>query len=127
MVASGMKLIRENERSVGGQLGRPSGARFRTYERLKAHADELAGTLFESPHLNRAIEEIYRYPLLQSAVDTLNRQLKSGIDDHDLAQLVIALRQDGRLCRVSEDETVGEPQVLCSLGLRQPEETERLT
>ncbi len=126
MVASGMKLIRDIERSVGGQLGRPSGARFRTYERLKAYADELAGTLFESAQLNRTIEDIYRYPLLQSAVDTLNRQLKSGIDDHDLAQLVIALRHDGRLCRVSEDETVGEPQVLCSLGLRSLDSTERL-
>ena len=36
MVAKGVKLIVETEKSVGGQLGRPSGARFRTYERLKA-------------------------------------------------------------------------------------------
>lgn len=29
MVAKGVKLIIDTERSVGGQLGRPSGARFR--------------------------------------------------------------------------------------------------
>jgi hypothetical protein len=56
--------------------------------------------------------------LLQSAVDTLNRQLKSGISDSQLAELVVALRQDGRLCRISEEEQTGDPQIICSLGLR---------
>ena len=50
---------------------------------------------------------------------SLNRQLKSGIDDAGLAELVIALRQDARLCRVADDESVAEPQVICSLGLKQ--------
>src|SRR5262249_49881067 len=79
MVAQGVKLIVETEKSVGGQLGRPSGARFRTYERLKAFADHIKGTLLAMPELNKAIEDIYKYPLLQSATDTLNRQLKSGV------------------------------------------------
>ena len=102
MVADGVKLIVETEKSVGGQLGRPSGARFRTYERLKAFAAEIKGTVFAAggqyTELTKTIEEIYKYPLLQSATDTLNRQLKSGIDDASLAELVVALRQDGRLC-----------------------------
>ncbi|MFO0968065.1 MAG: C-terminal helicase domain-containing protein [Gemmataceae bacterium] len=117
MVAQGVKLIVETEKSVGGQLGRPSGARFRTYERLKAFAESIKGTVLEMPELNKAIEEIYKYPLLQSATDTLNRQLKSGIDDADLADLVIGLRQDARLCRVSDEQQTAEPQVICSLGL----------
>lgn len=122
MVAKGVRLIIDTEKSVGGQLGRPSGARFRTYERLKAFADDMKGTLFASgdqySQLNKAIEDIYKSPLLQSATDTLNRQLKSGVNDHDLADLVIALRQDARLCRISEDEESLEPQVICSMGLR---------
>src|SRR5262249_42056760 len=97
MVAQGVKLIVDTEKSVGGQLGRPSGARFRTYERLKKSADDIKGTLLVMPDLNKAIEDIYKYPLLQSATDTLNRQLKSGIDDATLAALVISLRQDARL------------------------------
>jgi superfamily II DNA or RNA helicase len=118
MVAGGVKLIIDTEKSVGGQLGRPSGARFRTYERLKAYAEEIKNTLFATPELNKAIEDIYKYPLLQSATDTLNRQLKSGISDPALAELVVALRQDARLCRVAEDVETAEPQVICSLGLR---------
>ncbi|MSR58420.1 MAG: NgoFVII family restriction endonuclease [Planctomycetaceae bacterium] len=118
MVAKGVKLIVETDKSVGGQLGRPSGARFRSYERLKHFADDIKGTLLAMPDLNKAIEEIYKFPLFQSATDTLNRQLKSGVSDVDLAELVIALRQDARLCRVADDESTGEPQVICSLGLR---------
>lgn len=121
MVAKGVKLIVETEKSVGGQLGRPSGARFRTYERLKAYADAVKGTLFATPELLKAIEDIYKYPLLQSATDTLNRQLKSGIGDQALAELVVSLRADARLCRVAEDVESAEPQVICSLGLRKPE------
>ncbi len=121
MVAKGVRLIVETERSVGGQLGRPSGARFRTYERLKAHAEDVKGTLFDTAELRKVIEDIYKYPLLQSATDTLNRQLKSGINNQALAELAMALRADQRLCRVSEQSSTGEAQVICSLGLRKDE------
>ena len=129
LVKQAVEFMVAEEKSVGGQLGRPSGARFRTYERLKRHAERVQGTLFDSPSLAKAIEEIYRYPLRQSAIDTLNRQLRAGIDDQALADLVLALRDDDRLCMV---EDVGarliapvpearfiapEPQIVCSLGL----------
>jgi hypothetical protein len=117
LVQKGVELIIEEEKSVGGQLGRPSGARFRTYERLKRYAEEIKGTLFESPELLKAIDEIYRYPLRQTAVDTLNLQLRSGIADETLAHLVIALRDGGRLCIIHEEEQTQEPRIICSLGL----------
>ena len=104
--AKGVELHRREEKSVGGQLGRPSGARFRTYERLKRYADAVKGTLFDSQELRRAIEDIYRYPLRQAATDTLNRQLRSGISDADLAELVIALREEDRLCIIHEEEEI---------------------
>jgi hypothetical protein len=117
LVQAGVKLIVEEERSVGGELGRPSGARFRTYERLKRFVDQAKGTYFVTPELLKAIDEIYRYPLRPSAVDTLNRQLRGGISDEKLAELVVALREDDRLCRVEEETEVHEPLIICSLGL----------
>jgi hypothetical protein len=117
LVQKGVELIIEEEKSVGGQLGRPSGARFRTYERLKRYADEVKGTLFESSELLKAIDEIYRYPLRQTAIDTLNRQLRSGVSDETLAQLVMALRDEGRLCIIHEEEQIQEPRIICSMGL----------
>jgi superfamily II DNA or RNA helicase len=118
LVQKAVELIAKEEKSLGGQLGRPSGARFRTYERLKNYAQQIQGTLFDSKELHRAIDEIYRYPLRQAAIDTLNRQLKSGISDENLAQLVIALRDEGRLCLIHEEEEVQEPRIICSMGLR---------
>lgn len=120
LVRQGVEHIVSEEQRVGGQLGRPSGARFRAYERLKSYADTLKGTLFASQELDKAIGEIYRYPLRQSAVDTLNRQLKSGIGDEALAQLVIALRDEDRLCLIQEDGEGQEPHIICSLGLFAP-------
>ena len=126
LVAAGIRLIVETEKSTGGSLGRPSSARFRTYERLKAYAESLRGTLFDSDELRRAIDDIYKYPLLQSATDALNRQLRSDISDAALAELVLTLRREGRLCHVSEDEQAGEPQLICSLGLRPLEHASQL-
>ena len=118
MVAKGVELIAAEEKQVGGQLGRPSGARFRTYrQRLKRHADKVKGSLFDLPELGKAIEEIYRFPLRQSATDTLNRQMKTGISDEKLAELVLALREEDRLCRIQDEEQSGDPQIICSLRL----------
>lgn len=123
LVKKGVELVVEEEKTIGGQLGRPSGARFRTYERLKRYAEEIKGTIFESEALNKAIDEIYRYPLRQSAIDTLNRQLRSGISDEDLAQLVIALRDEDRLCAIHEEEQIHKPRIICSLGLSAAKES----
>ena len=49
LVRQGVERIASEEKSIGGQLGRPSGARFRTYERLKRYADEFKDTLFDTP------------------------------------------------------------------------------
>jgi superfamily II DNA or RNA helicase len=121
LVRKGGEFVVAEEKTVGGQLGRPSGARFRTYERLKRYAEQIKGMLFDTPQLAKTIEEIYRFPLRQSATDTLNRQLRSGISDEKLAELVMALRDDDRLCIVHEEEQTHEPRIICSLGLAVPE------
>jgi len=111
-------MVEEETRSIGGQLGGASGARRKTYERLKGYIDKIQPTLFPAPpELHNALEDIYKYPLQGTARDTLNRQLRSGISDELLAALVIDLRADNRLCQVHEHLEVQEPQIICSLGL----------
>lgn len=83
-------------------------------------ADEVKDTLFDTPQLRRAIEDIYTYPLRQAAVDILNRQLRSSISDADLAQRVIELREEDRLCIIHDEEESQEPRIICSLGLANP-------
>ena len=118
LVEEGVKHVVREEKRVGGQLGRPSGARYRTYTRLKQYSEAIKGQLFDTDALHKAIDDIYRYPLRQSAVDTLNRQLRSGVDDMQLAELVISLHEEDRLCQTGEDSADSrDPQIICSLGL----------
>ncbi len=121
-VAQAVELVNAQERVTGGQLGRPSGARFRTYEKLKQFADQNRATLFVTQELLRAVDEIYRFPLRETARDILNRQLRAGISDHQLAELVVSLRAEDRLCIVEEEVEQRDPQIICSLALTYPPE-----
>ena len=84
---------------------------------LDGDADNEVDLASYAYQIAKAIEEVYRYPLRQSATDTLNRQLRSGISDEKLAELVMALRDDDRLCIIHDEEQGHEPQLICSLGL----------
>ena len=119
LVRQGVRYVTEQEKVVGGQLGRPSGARYRTYDRLKRYYDELKKhePLFASEELVRVIDDIYKYPLRQSATDIINRQMRAGILDDDLAELVISLRNDDRLSLREDEGEHQEPRIICSLGL----------
>jgi len=123
LTQKGMAQIAAEEKSSGGALGRPSGARFKTYERLKRWRERQGNTrdLFITEgyirRVDTALEDIHRYPLYQSATDTLNRRLKAGISDNDLIELVFSLRDDGRLCQIDEQDPQREPSLICSLGL----------
>ena len=119
LVREAVETVLKDEKSIGGQLGRPSGARHKTFTRLKRYAEDVKGTIFESQKLLKALDEIYRYPLLQSATDSLNRQLRISVSDDQLASLVVALREENRLCNIHDDEQAREPQIICSLGLKQ--------
>lgn len=126
LTAAGMRHILDEEKSWGGALGRPSGARFRAYERLKRYREQLGNRrdLFITEawlrDIEGVLEELYRFPLYQAATDTLNRQLKAGVDDHKLAELLLGLREDGRLCVVEDDKPQREPKLICTMGLAQP-------
>jgi len=85
--------------------------------RLQTMQQKPAKEKLETEELRKAIDEIYRYPLRQSAIDTLNRQLKTGISDERLVELVLALRDEDRLCIINEEAQTQEPIILCSLGL----------
>lgn len=117
LVTAAAKLIAKEESTTGGQLGRPSGARFKTYERLKDYASSVQGTLFDTPKLKNTLQEIYQFPLQQSSIVKLNRALKTGTDDQALAELVMALRDEDQLCIIHRERGRKEPRIICSLGM----------
>ena len=119
-VATAVKAIAKDERLAGGQLGSPSGARFKTYERLKRFVDQVEGTLFDNQELRRALQDVYNYPFRREAVTTINRQLRTNVTDDDLARIVMDLREDGKLSIIHDEEETQEPRIICSLGLAAP-------
>jgi hypothetical protein len=105
-------------------MGTLRSIRRKVYERLKAYREELRNSPPPIkndllPKVDSLIDILYRCPLKEGARDTLSRQLKLGIPDEDLVRLVSQLYEDDRLCQVIEKEGPVEPQILCSLGLRE--------
>ena len=118
LVKSGVDYIREEEKTTGGSLGKKNGVKYRVYTRLDAYCKKYEGTLFVSEALKKAIDDVYKFPLKEFGRETLNRQLKAGVSDEELASLVISLREEDKLSIINEDDQpFHEPQIICSLGL----------
>lgn len=81
----------------------------------------MRGTLFDIKPLHRAIEAIYARPLQEATKDTLNRELRTGISDEKLTDLVLSLHEEDRLCVHEEDTEAQEPRIICSLGIKKDE------
>lgn len=87
--------------------------------RLDRFCKENEGTIWVTEELKKAIDDIYKYPLKEYGRDAINRQLKAGISDEDLAELVVSLRDDDKLCITEEiGPQKRQPQVICSMGLK---------
>lgn len=119
LVQQAVTGIQQEHFTTGGQLGKPGGARRRTYERLKDHAAEVKGTLFDIKPLHRAIDALYAAPLTDAARELLNRELRAGVSDDKLAELVLTLHEEDRLCIPLEETHAREPRIICSLGIRE--------
>jgi superfamily II DNA or RNA helicase len=118
LVAKGLDLIKDTESSATGTLGKKSSVRYRVFMHLDRYIKANEGTLFVTSELKRAVDDIFKYPLKELARDTIGRQLKTGVSDEGLADLVISLRDDDKLCIVEEEEFHNrEPQIICSMGL----------
>jgi len=118
LVEGAVKGIQTEHAATGGQLGRPSSARRRAYERLKNYAAQVKGTLFDIKPLHQVLDAIYEQPLTESARDLLNRELRSGISDEKLADLILSLHEEDRLCLPKDETRTREPHIICSLGIR---------
>ena len=118
IVSKAIEYIKKIEQEIGGQLGRKNNARYRAYMRLTRYTEEYKDTLFITEALKRSVEDIYRYPLREYARETINRQLKMGISDENLGQLIVSLRDEGKLSLKNEDEIKHkEPKIICSMGI----------
>lgn len=105
--------------NLGGQLGSLRSTRRKLYERLRAFREELVSAYRDTSRLDGALNAIFRSPLTEAARETIGRQLRLGIPDTSLTDVVLQLAEDGRLTRVPEDTSeTPQPTIVCSIGLR---------
>ncbi len=119
LVKKAVDFIKEDEVTAGSSLGKKTGVKYRVYMRLDRFFKENEETLFITEELKKAVDDIFKYPLKEFARDTLNRQLKAGISDDMLADLVVSLRDEDKLCITDEEvDSLRLPQIICSMGIK---------
>ena len=94
---------------------------FIQFYRIKAYYQN-PPTLFFSQEkkdlLKLAIDDIYNYPLLESAKFTLGRMLRTSTSD-DIVDCVLEMRKNFNFCRVEEDSNSHkDPSIICSMGIK---------
>ena len=119
IVKKAVHLINTEDTTSGGALGKKTSVKYRVYMRLDRFCKENDGTLWVTVELKKAIDDIYKHPLKEFARDSIGRQLKAGISDEALANLVVSLRDDDKLCITEDDQTESkQPQIICSMGMK---------
>jgi len=107
----------------GGQLGSKSSARYKAYGVMTRYLESVRNTLFDVAALKKTIDDIYHYPLRETAREIINRRMRLGSSDEDLAMLCMQLRDEGRLCIIDQNDknSLKMPQIICSLGIKKME------
>jgi len=127
LVARCVQIVSEEQTAFGGQLGSLRSVRRKLWERLDRYrtVQKANPTLF-SPQvlaqLEPVLDLIWRFPLKRAAQDAISRQIRLGITDDALVDLVIRRAADENLCDVSDADQSepAEPKVICSMGLVPP-------
>ena len=121
LVASAIETINNETTSIGGILGNRFSTRYRISNLLERYYQNPPTLFFSQENkdlLKLAIDDIYNYPLLESAKFTLGRMLRNSNSD-EIVECVLEMRKNFSLCRIDEDKSkYKEPSIICSMGLK---------
>ena len=122
LVAKAIERLENETITYGGALGNRFTTRFRISRLLEQYYSQPTTLFFTQEKkelLKLAIDDIYNFPLLESAKGILGRMLRNSTPD-EIVDTILEMRQDGCFCRVEENQNRGkEPSIICSMGLKQ--------
>lgn len=120
LVKQAVVLAETEAAKSGGQLGNKASARYKAYGMLTRYYESVKNTLFDTDSLKRTIDEIYHFPLRETAREMINRRLKLGCSDEEMANLTMQLRDESRLCIVEQkdNDDIRTPHIICSMGIK---------
>lgn len=105
-----------------GALGDRRSIRRRVHERLSGYLHDIRSKpdLFskqDTRDLEGVLNDIFRNPMTESARRSLSNRIREGVNDPQLAELAITLREHGALTIHAEQVQTREPELICSIGL----------
>lgn len=122
LVSKAVESIGHETTTVGGILGNRFSTRYRIITLLENYYNNPPTLFFSQENkdiLKLAIDDIYNYPLLESAKFTLGRMLRTNTSD-EIVDYVLEMRKNMTLCRIDEDRNGHkDPVIICSMGLKQ--------
>ncbi len=119
VVQNAVKKISLDEYSGMGTLGRKTGIRYKSYMKISRFVEQISKNSKVPDDYKKVLDDIYKFPLCESARDVLSRQLKTEVSDKEFTEAAIVLRNENRLCITDDDTLEFRPiQIICSLGLR---------
>ncbi len=121
LVAQAAESLGNEMTSIGGIFGNRFSVRHRISTLLENYYNNPPTLFFSQENkemLKLAIDDVYNYPLLESAKTTLGRMLRTNTSD-EIVEYVLEMRKNMTLCRIDKDRySHKEPTVICSMGLR---------
>jgi superfamily II DNA/RNA helicase len=124
LTGKSVELIQKQEgkNSGSGILGNRLSTKYQLFDKLDGYCKNQKGELFLTDELKLAVDDIYNYPLQNNAKTMLRRQLNRGEKIEDIADFVVELRKNDELCIINDEEMERkEPQIICSMGLKNEE------
>ena len=120
IVAKAVEMAEQEASDTGGQLGSRSSARYKSFMMLRRYYESIKNTLLDSDELKRTIDDIFHYPIRETAREMINRRIRFGVSDEDIASMLMQLRKDARLSVIEQKQydSPKVPQIICSLGMR---------
>jgi superfamily II DNA or RNA helicase len=125
LVARTVEEISQESTNVGGNLGRRFSTRYRIHNLLDRFYNdrEQVGLFFtyeQRDELKLAIDEIFRYPLVESTRIALTRMLADRKrSDEQVVDTVLEFRRAGNLCNIPDEDEIenSTPSIICSMGI----------
>lgn len=118
LVGKAVKAVTHETLEHGGALGTLRSVSRQIFERLDSYRAGLCHNGLDVSGLSAALDEMFAHPMTERARKHLGERLRAGATEPELATAVLRLYDDDNLVKASDGRADPEPQVLCSLGLK---------
>ena len=118
LVARSIAAIKDTPAVSMGVLGSKSSTKYRIFAILQNRLKENPMPLLEQ-NLKTAADQVYSYPMKESAKNALGKMLQKRLPADDVIQTVLELQRENDLCIVPEDDDHAPhtARIICSMGL----------